>query len=425
MIPRILSATAWALVLTAMPATALTDTRTRTFNPEAASLKVSVPGDLMSPPIMRLGSDDRIDFNFDVLADDADDLCARLIHCNADWQPSALLESEYLEGFNFDEITDYGFSSNTFARYTNYDFSIPSEGLQPKAPGNYLLQVFPRENPDDIWLQARFMAVDPMVTVSGVASSHTDKGVNNGYQQLSLLLDPHEYKISNPYTDLKVYVVQNSSPDAVSLLQAPLAADGVRLKYAHSPQLIFPALNEFRRFETVRADYPGLHVDSVRFEGNRYHAYLAADADRSEHEYSYDLTQAGRYVVREYNASDSNLGADYVTVHFNLDFPELIGASVYVDGEFTHHLYTDANRMTYDRESHTYRLAMPLKQGSYNYRYTVLPNSVAQRIDARGDASYIEGNKSETRNEYLVLVYHRPPGTRADMLTGAAVIYSE
>lgn len=120
-------------------------------------------------------------------------------------------------------------------------------------------------------------------------------------------------------------------------------------------------------------------------------------------------------MVREYNATDADLGADYVTVHFTLEMPEIIDAEVYVEGEMTLGRYSAQNRMRYDRDRHAYTLEMPLKQGSYNYRYVV-------KSAAGTDPYFIDGNKYETRNEYTVKAYVRQPGERADRLVGTTTV---
>lgn len=393
-----------------------TDTATAIFDPSLQTLKVSDPDNFMSPPVIRLGSDDRLVFSFDQLGYDREDLRASLTHCNSDWQPSNLLESEFLDGFNFEDIEDIGFSSNTFQHYTNYRIEIPSPNLVPIVSGNYLLQVCRREDPDNLLLQARFQVFDPKVRLGGSVTTRTDRGANSNWQQLSVSVDPGQYKILNPYSDLKLKITQNSDPSTARWLATPMRIEGTKLVYEHQPQLIFPALNEFRRFETIRATYPGMHTDSVRFEGTRYHAYLTEDTDRTDHEYLYDQTQKGRFLVREYNSTDSDLGADYVTVHFLLDFPQLIGADIYVEGEFTNYLHSEPYKMDYGFDDRKYHLALPLKQGSYNYRYTVVGSDGVSHPDT------VEGNHHETSNEYQIEVWHRAPGQRADTLIGFATI---
>ena len=77
---------------------------TAVFDPFFRTLKVSVPDNLMAPPVIRLNSDDTLVFSFDEITDEASHLQVRLVHCNADWQPSRLVDSEYIDGFNIDDI---------------------------------------------------------------------------------------------------------------------------------------------------------------------------------------------------------------------------------------------------------------------------------------------------------------------------------
>ncbi len=412
-----------ALLLTGLSAFADVDTETRIFDPAFRTMKLSRPDAFMAPPVITLGSDERLLLSFDEIAEDVSDLQLRLVHCNSDWQPSALLESEYLDGFNIADIEDAAFSQNTFVHFVNYQVEIPSPGMEPLASGNYLVQVFFRDEPDTPVLQARFFVSEQAVRIAGNASGRTDRGINTDWQQLNLRIDPGSFPISNPFTDIKLMVRQNDSPETERLIPTPSRLDGKTLVYEHVPNLVFPAGNEFRRFETVRVNYPGMHVDSMRYGGSNYHAYLGLDQRRAERNYMFDETQHGRFLVREFNSTDSDLGADYVTVHFTLDTPELIGADIYVDGEMTHHRLDETTRMTFDHNDRLYRLQMPLKQGAYNYRYVAVPHD---KPGFRGaSSSPIEGDYAETSNEYFVTLYYRPPGSRADRLLSTALIYTE
>ncbi len=428
------------------------DTATAIFNPQFRTLKVSAADNFMSPPLIRLGSDERIVISFDEIGEQNSWLQYRLIHCNADWQPSRLTDSEYIDGFNIGDIEDFAYSQNTFVHFTNYRLEIPNQDMQPLVSGNYLLQVFDRDDPDNIILQARFMVTEDAAGISGGVTSRTDRGFNTEWQQLDFAVSiPPEWR-ANPYQDVKVTIMQNGTESSRRSLSNPLRVENATLFFSHSPQLIYPAGNEYRRFETTSVTFPGMGADSVKYGGSNYHVWLKQDSPRALKNYEYDRTQHGRFLIREYNSTDSDLGADYVTVHFSLDLPYLRDADVFVDGEMTHNTFSDRNRMTYDAENRLYRLEMPLKQGAYNYRYVTLPrNSVSgpgtthpeavgasrpssgskhtkmsssSDIETSVSVDMTEGNKYETGNEYWVAVYYHPPGARADRLIGFATIYN-
>lgn len=376
------------------------------------SMKVMKDGDFMAAPVIRLGSDERIVINFDEWSEDYSDLQYRLVHCGPNWEPSGLLESEYLDGFNIADIEDWAFSSNTFVHFVNYRIELPNEDMSPLASGNYILEIFNRDDPDDILGEARFSVAEHSADVSGSVSSRTDRGLNTEWQQIAMAIEPTDVVIDDPYTRLRVDITQNNAPYTTTTLLTPSRIEGKRIIYEHQPELIFKAGNEFRRFETVRVNYNDMKVDSMRFLSHNYHAWLTPDGERASKEYSYDQTQQGRFLVREYNSTDSDLGADYVTVHFRLETPEVVDADVYVEGEFNGFRHENASRMRYDYNEGAYLLELPLKQGSYNYRYVAVP----RHGDRRPDPSVIEGNTYETRNEYRVQVWYRPIGGRYDRL---------
>lgn len=394
------------------------DTATGIFAPCFRTLKVQVRDDFFAPPVIRLG-DTRMPLivSFDELGDEHRYLRYGLEHLTPEWAPSDLLPSEYASGFNEGRVEDYAYSQNTFRHYVNYRIAIPSQELSPLISGNYLVRVWDEENPDSTLLQARFSVSEGIGTIAGEASHITDRGQAGEYQQLSFTYSPGDFEVRDPFTDLQAIVVQNSDPyTAVSV--KPLRVQGRSIVYEHTPALIFPAGNEFRRFETTRTDYTGMHIARNVVENGAYSAWVDTDGGRADGSYQYDRTQYGRFKVDEYNATDPDLGADYLLTRFTLDFPRVMNGDVYIDGEFTHHRLDDSTRMNWDEETHTYTLPLLLKQGSYNYRYVLCGRNPADRPDP----APIEGNFYETRNEYTVYIYYTPPGARYSRLLNVAVI---
>lgn len=371
----------------------------------------------MAPPIIRMGTGDRLNINFDIIGDDYDYLRYRLIHCNSDWQPSRLIETEYLDGFNEAPIEDYAFSSNTYIHYVNYNLTLPDPNLPIIASGNYLLQVFPESDPSETLLQVRFSVSEERAFVTGGVTTRTDRSVDNEYQQVFLNVDFSSLPSINPFQDLIVSVTQNNTPNSVKTTTHPLRVENGKAVFEHSPELIFKAGNEFRRFETVRTDYPGMNVDSVKFSDGIWHAFLKPDYSRSHKQYVYDKTQNGRFKIDEYNSTEPDLAADYVMVNFTLDPGEHPGGAIYLDGDFTNHRLEENYLLKYDWETGRYKVSVPLKQGSYNYRYVVLNEKTGVVSPDK-----IEGDKYETQNEYMVQVFLRPPGSRGDRLIGSLQI---
>ena len=396
------------------------DTTTGIFDRRFRTLKTEVEDNFMSPPVIRLGTNDRILVKFDEIGEDNSYLEYRLIHCDADWQPSRLIESEYLEGFNSVRIEDYAYSTATFVHYVNYLIAFPNEELQIKHSGNYLLQVYDPEKPEETLLQTRFQVTENIARIEGNVTSRTDMGHNTYWQQLAFEIDCQGIGEFNPYQDIIVYVTQNNRETTKRRIMTPLRVSGDKIIYEHLNDLVFGASNEYRRFESVSNSFPGMRVDSLRYMGSNYHVWLKVDEPRQSASYSYDQTQHGRFLVREYNSTDSDIGADYITVHFLLECPELPAYDIYLDGEFTHDRMDKENQLTYDHRVGGYVAEVPLKQGAYNYQYVT-----RSRQTGEISTSTIEGDKYETLNEYGIAVYFRPPGARADRLISYRILQME
>lgn len=404
-----------ALSCWAMAAQRIADTMTGIFNENIKSLQVRLDGDDFAQPVIVLNSDDHIRIDFDHLAEDREYFRYSLTHCSAAWQPSPIVDSEFLDGFNEGIIENYDFSQATAVHYVHYSLTLPNEYTAPTISGNYLLKVYPESEPDSIVLQCRFYISEESAPIALSASAQTDIDYNKAHQQLTIVVDTERADVEDPFNDLMIVAGQNGRLDSEIAFSQPLRMMGRKVVYEHQPQLIFEAGNEYRRFETVSDTYPGMKVEHIEYHSPYYHYVLDEDLARSRETYSYDQTQHGRFFIRRANASDSDTEADYGVVHFSLDYPLEAGSMIFIDGDFVQRRFDDNSRMFYNYSSGRFERALLLKQGAYNYRYLVVPPGAK-----RGYTSYIEGDKYQTVNEYSVRVYHRKRNERYDRLIGVA-----
>lgn len=396
------------------------DTAVGIFSGAFKSLITRVDGDRMAPPVITLGApDDRIIVEFDEMAEDARYLRYRLIHCNQDWTPSQLVETEFTDGFNFADIHDYALSEATLAHYVHYSLSLPNDEISPKVSGNYLLQVFDEDEPDEVLLQTRFMVSEGTAGISSSVTSRTDVDYNDRHQQLSVTADLKSANVVDPYNDLRLVITQNGREDNKVTLSKPLRVSSSKAVWEHLPELIFPGGNEYRRVDMVTVNFPGLGIDHYEYAEPYYHAILTPDTPRAARRYEYDQDQSGRFFIHEYNADAPDVQADYVVTHFALEMPELLDGYVWLDGDFVQRRFDSDSRMVYSPSRGAYVKTLLLKQGQYNYQYLVTSASTSKSA-----TSVVEGDYYETVNEYLMLLYYRPFGARADRLIGASMIFS-
>lgn len=382
------------------------------FDPQFKSLQVLDRTNLLGQPIVRpQNGASAVTISFDELAEDNRFLRYRLVHCDSDWRPSrAITELDYVNGYNEAQVVDYALSDKSLTHYVHYNITIPNEEMQPLISGNYLVEVYDEDDPSEILLQARFMVDEALVGLSVNESSRTDMEYNGRYQQLSVKANLENARIDNPYNDLKLVVIQNGRVAEPHILRHPLQLTKNTAVYEHQKELIFPAGNEYRRFDIANIHYPGMGVDAIDYIAPYYNVMLKRDTPRINGGYVYDQTQSGRYFPAEIYSTEPEIDADYVLTFFTLAMPE-IKEDVYIDGDLVLRSRDSDSRMIYDKTLGAYIKTLLLKQGMYNYQY----------VTGSG-LNPVEGDKYETQNEYLVLLYYCPPDARYERLIGSAVI---
>jgi hypothetical protein len=418
---RILGLLCCFIVALSSVAQSRVETRPIIFDSNVRSLKVCLASNMYKPPVLMMNSDDRLLIIFDYLDYDVHYLRYSVTHCNADWQPSQLVESEYVSGFNYGDIEDYEPSEATFVHYYNYQFVLPNADMEFYVSGNYMLTVYEQDDPTKILFQTRFSLCEGQVSVFPQVTSRTDVEYNNRFQQVSFDIRYKPNQIQDPYSEFICVVTQNSRLDNAVTVRRPMMVGVDYVTFDHNRDLIFPAGNEFRRFETVFAHNLNMGVQAIRYYEPMYHAILRVDEPRNEIQYLYDQTQFGRFTIRNAEAFGENaLQADYMITHFTLDTGgKLNGGNVWLYGEFLEGYSGSQAMMKYDASSGCYTADLLLKQGAYNYMYLWVPDGTTV-----GQTGKIEGDHYETINEYLVKVYDRPMGERYDHFVGYGVTYS-
>ena len=407
---------ACSLIAAAQPASTLP----RIVDSRVHTVTVAPVNNPYLPPVYVMGTDEVLNVNFDVLDYDVQYLRYSVTHCNADWQPSALVESEYVDGFNQADITDYKQSEATFVHYYNYNFTLPNPDFVLTKSGNYLLTVYQQDDPEKVLFQTRFMVSENTMWLEPEATSRTDMDYNDRLQQVSFALNFKRGAVADPYNELTAVVTQNSRLDNQVAVTKPLMVSSERITFEHNPALIFTAGNEYRRFEITSISSLNMGVERVEYFEPYYHATLYTDVPRADGQYLYDQTQHGHFTIRNRDSNyDSDIDADYVIAHFSLNTAgPLTGGKLYLQGEFTQMLPREAALMRYDAATGCYLCDLLLKQGHYNYQYLWVPDGTSV-----GDPGLIEGNKYQTTNEYLITIYDRPMGARYDHLVGHAIVY--
>ena len=117
----------------------------RAYSTSIRSMQMVLNDDWREPPVMRLHSDDVLQFSFDEMSHTYHRYIYRITHCRADWSPTELFDIDFLDGFNEMPIEEWENSVNTTLLYTNYTFTIPNEDVYLKLSGNYIVEIIDDE----------------------------------------------------------------------------------------------------------------------------------------------------------------------------------------------------------------------------------------------------------------------------------------
>ena len=390
--------------------------RTSTFSDEVRTLRVFPVDRWDAMPVIELGTGDQIEINFDVMNPAPGAYTYTITHCNADWAPSQLIQSEFMSGFQNHFVDDFASSFNTTMNYVNYRLTFPNEDITLKVSGNYAVQIFPQNSNEPI-LHACFSVVEKKTDIAMQVTSQTDRGMNNFFQQVNLTLTYDNNEVRRPTQDLQVYVRQNNRTDNEAALVKPLRMQRNQLVFEHVPALIFDAGNEYRAFEMVTHRTNGVNIESIKFYDPYYHVFLFPDKIRAGRAYFFSQDINGKVFIRTLLGDDYDTMADYYIVHFFLAAENPFPDDVYILSEVFNNILDDRSKMDYNPQEGGYTKSVLLKEGYYNYLYLTKKNGMSS-----GSMALIEGNYFQTENEYQVLVYFRRAGDRYDQLIGTQTV---
>ncbi|HKJ06544.1 MAG TPA: DUF5103 domain-containing protein, partial [Flavobacteriaceae bacterium] len=358
-------------------------------------------------PIIRLG--EKLQLRFDDLNGNETDYYYRIQHCDYNWEPSVISANEYINGYAEDKISNYENSFNTLQNYTHYYETFPNADTKFKISGNYILTV--KDEYDAVVFQRKFIIYKPKVNVGVAVYRSRNIASINTQQAIEFSINYENYRINNPKNEIVPVVLQNNNWNTAILGLKPQFYRGTQLLYKYNDETSFWAGNEFLHFETKSIRNTNLYVSNVALL-NLYNSYLYGNEPRFNQPYTLFPDINGNFIINAVEGDNANVDADYSWIHFYLNNEKLADKKVYVYGNFNNWQLTNENLMTYNDESGFYEGKLLLKQGFYNYQYvTVNTENTINNYE-------IDGSFYQTENDYTVLVYYKPFGSRYTKVIG-------
>jgi hypothetical protein len=384
-----------------------------TYSPDVRSVQCYVNTgqntEIFQPPVVPITQQQPIVLEFDILGNGSQRLTAKLVHCDVDWKPSVLTDMQFLNEINEFLITDYRTGVNVKVPYYHYRMQVP----RVKLSGNYLLVVSSAGGTPVVTRRLLVYQNEVEVTIrQGIPVAGQERYT---LQQVDFSIGYGGMNIVNPSQEVKVMLRQNFRWDNAKVnLRPTFVRDAERrLDYQYfNFENAFPASSEFRYFDMRSVRVMGAGMAQLDPTTSPRTVVLSPEATRNGQSYSQfdDINGQRLFESREYGNGATN--GDYANVTFQLRAPAAAPGPVYVFGALTDWQLKDEFKLTYSPEQQQYTGTALLKQGYYNYYYVVGKSAGAP------DDVYFEGSHQETENQYDLLVYYRPPGTRADLLIG-------
>lgn len=366
-------------------------------------------------PVFRMN--DSFQFQFDDLYGDEANYFYTITHCDYDWKPSQLSKAEYIDGFDDQRIQSHTNSFNTLQLYTHYTVSLPNKFTRLRVSGNYVLKIL--NDNKDVVFSRKFIMCEELVSVPLQVKRARNVNQINFKQNLEFSIKSQNIQFQSPLQNVKVLLMQNGQfNDAITNVK-PMYTIGNDLIYKYDTETQFWGGNEFLFFDNkdIRAANNSIsRIDAKEI----YNSHLYTNNTRANVPYTFFPDVNGNFVVRNLNAEDNTVEADYSWVFFSLSAPAYYGKDdIYITGMFNNYALTPEYKMDYNKDKGIYEKALMVKQGFVNYQYTIANKN--GKID---NENAIDGNFYQTENNYLAIVYYRENGQRYDRVIGKGVATS-
>jgi hypothetical protein len=390
------------------------------------SVKLHKYGDIYSYPVLTLNGSDLLELRFDDMDADLKNYYYTFQLCNADWTPANMQPFDYIRGFQTNRIRTYRNSSVIDTRYTHYQVIFPERASSITRSGNYLLKVFLDDDTSQLVFTKRFLVVQPKVAVAAQVQQPFNPSLFRTHQRLQVAVNTANAQI-NTFSpqDLKVVMVQNNDWSRATMVDRPTIFRGNYYEYSDEVNNSFPAGKEWRWIDLRSLRLMSDRMTELADSGRVTHVFVKPDGERRQQVYVYYRDFNGLYTIENTDGYNPYWQSDYAWVHFTYVPPgntPYEGRSVYVFGELTNYTTGEASKMTFNPDKGVYEASLWLKQGYYNYSYVTLTDR--RPLTNEVSVENTEGNYWGTENGYMVMIYYRPFGARADELIGMSVLNS-
>ena len=336
-------------------------------------------------------------------------------HCTFDWFDSPDLDpSDWINGFTTGSFESIESSFNTKAAYIHYRTSFPNNLTEFALSGNYIVEVYDANRPDEALIQRRFTLYETAVTIEAQARESTVIRDKRTHQELDFTVKHGDsnYPLYDAYDALQCVALQNGRWESAISHIEPQFVRGNEVVYNPTNEQSFAGGNSWRFADLKSTQFAALGIQRIEETASFWHVYMEEDEPRTFafHQARQDLD--GHFTIAN-DRQENTTGSDYVQVHFSLKaFEPLAGKDIYIFGGISDWSLQPTHRMAWNQATRRYETTLLVKQGYYNYHYLTRDSKAAGQTSPEslqvspGIIADIEGSHARADNVYQVLAYY-------------------
>lgn len=366
----------------------------------------------LKEPMIYLNSEEKLNIRFDDFSDKLRRFSYQIVRCFSNWEETTENTMSFIDGYINDYIDQAQYSQNTLQYYKHYSFSFPTNYSFTKS-GNYALKVFDMETNELAFIK-RFQVLENKCSIEPEVRKASKLDDANYRQEIDFKISIPE-DIYNPTQEIEVQLFKNGNRVDTRTNLKPIFIENSTLTYDYDEENVFDAGNEFRTLNIQSLRYNAENISRIEKIDNAIHVTLLEEKARTFAKYFSKEDLNGKLLIKNQDREPSDLSAEYVNVHFTLNFPQFLpDGDIYIFGEISNWQINEKYKLNYDLETKIYSKSLPLKQGFYDYEYVYVKHQ-----NRKIDEAFIEGTHFQTQNEYTIQVFWKNRGLNEDFLIGS------
>ena len=336
-----------------------------------------------SVPVLSMGSGDQLQLAFDLLGRRGRPLTVYFYHANQTWVRD-LSPIEYMTGFAHDNLLDYQVSGPTEVAYVHYRYAFPTNGIDFKLSGNYILRVTEQGDEQAVLFERPFFVAEQSTPVDLGLQRVMVAGQGFAAVQPTVAFTPPEDLRGNIFA-YNVCFIRNGRIDEQRCVDQPSLNQQPSLLYFLEPRAAYAPigaayfldLSNLRVGSRIARTNIGTNPDEVLLEPD-YARFAGSGAEP---------LLAGQIVLRSDWTStiDPEVNAEYVDVRFAYVPPDeqRLPGEVLLYGSFNGWRLETATSLAWVEEAGRYEGRLLLKQGQYEYRYYLTDRATRNALQNR------------------------------------------